>query len=209
MSETRGVGNHRAAAEVVALDVAPDVTPADMPPPPKSSRGAPWTSRSLPAMGFLRKESWTLPPNSGAPRRVADIMTRKVIAVAPHSSLATIDEGMKRFGIRHLPVIGGDNQLVGVLSQRALMHAESSSLSADRATRDEVILQRGTVAHIMARDPITIAPDGSLQAAGKLLLQYKIGCLPVVEEGNKLVGIVTRSDFVKLALHYMARQPAE
>ena len=160
-------------------------------------------------MGFLRKELWKLPPCEGAPRRVSDIMTRKLIAVDPNSSLATIDEGMKRFGIRHLPVISGESHLVGVLSHRALMHAESSSLSADRKTRDEMILQRGTVAHIMTRDPITVPPDATLQAAGKLLLQYKIGCLPVVEDEHQLVGIVTRSDFVKLAMYYVAREASE
>ena len=208
MTENRGIGNLQQSAEVVELDIAPDPRPDDVP-PPKSSRSAPWSSRTLPAMGFLRKESWKLPPSTGAPRRVSDIMTRKVIAVDPNSSLATIDEGMKRFGIRHLPVISGENHLVGVLSHRALMHAESSSLSADRKSRDEMILQRGTVAHIMTRDPITVSPDATLQAAGKLLLQYKIGCLPVVEEGDQLVGIVTRSDFVKLAMFYVGQLPSE
>lgn len=204
MSENKGVGNHSASTEVLQLELEPDPSGPGSP-PPKSMARPPWFDRPLPAKGFLRKQMYQLPPALGAPQRVSDIMTRQVIAIEPNSTLEPIEDGMRRFGIRHLPVIDPDNRLVGVLSHRELMHAESSTLSADRAVRDEVILKRATVAHIMSREPITVTPDSSLQEAGKILLRYKIGCLPVVVEDNRLVGIVTRSDFVKLALHYVTQ----
>ena len=60
----------------------------------------------------------------------------------------------------------------------------------------------GTLAikDVMTCDPVTIGPDAPLAEAARRMLEHQIGCLPVVEAG-KLVGILTESDFVRLALH--------
>jgi CBS-domain-containing membrane protein len=65
------------------------------------------------------------------------------------------------------------------------------------------ILREVPVQEIMSRDVQTAEPDLDAAEAARLLLENKFGCLPVVADGDRLVGIVTEADFVELAVHYL------
>lgn len=141
--------------------------------------------------------------STSPPRVVGDIMTRKVITVEPGASLRAIEDGMNRFRFRHLPVVDGDGKLVGLVTHRDILLASSSLFSKARAERNEIIQSRFTVEDLMRVTVKTTHKDQPLAEAGRLIWDYKIGCLPVVEEDGKLIGIVTNGDFVKLAVELL------
>ena len=127
-------------------------------------------------------------------RLVRDLMTETVFTVSPADDLATLYDLMDSRHVRHIPVVE-DDELVGLvtsteLSRSALGKVDELPLSEERA-----MLRRRHVRDIMLGEPDTIEPDSLLQDAAELLLETKIGCLPVVE-GLRLVGIITEADFV-------------
>ena len=137
------------------------------------------------------------------PRVVGDIMTRKVITVDPDASLRAIEEGMNRYRFRHLPVVDDNGKLLGLVTHRDILLASSSLFSKARAERNEIIQSRFTVEDLMRVKVKTARKDQPLAEAGRTIWDYKIGCLPVVDDDNKLIGIVTNADFVKLAVHLL------
>jgi CBS domain-containing membrane protein len=136
------------------------------------------------------------------PTIVAELMTRRVVTVSEQDVLRTVDYGMHRMHFRHLPVVDSNGKLVGLLSHGDLLHAESSSLSDKEAERNALILQQ-PVRRIMQRELLTMRPEDSLIQAGKVLSESRIGCLPVVDADGGLVGMLTKSDFIRLALQLM------
>lgn len=140
-------------------------------------------------------------PTRELPKTVGELMTRKVVTVSPDDTLRAAEDGMGRFHFRHLPVVEG-NKLVGLITHRDLLHASSSFLSDQAAARDEII-HKQPVKRIMRTDLVTVAADESLLSAAKLMLEAKIGCLPVVNVDDTLVGIITEADFVKLTVRLL------
>jgi CBS domain-containing protein len=130
-------------------------------------------------------------------------MSRQVIAIEESSSIAKVHAAMDEYRFRHLPVIDELGKVVGLLSQRDLLRAEPSTLSPDHDAEDEVFKATTKVDSIMLRDVITIGPDDPLADAARVLLERNIGSLPVVRSNGSLVGIVTRTDFLRLALGFL------
>jgi CBS domain-containing membrane protein len=106
---------------------------------------------------------------------------------------------LKTLRFRHLPVTDED-RLIGLVTERDLLACSTSDLLPHRESADRFLLERFRVHDVMVRNVVTVSPQTSLHAAGKLLLEQRFGCLPVVDEENKLVGILTSSDFVKLCV---------
>ncbi len=202
-AEDEKSGRDKDPSDVVELELDSQRAKPPSPPPPKVARSEP--ASALPPPSFKVKGESTAPPAAKFPPEiVADIMTRKVIAIETESSLENVEEGMTRFGFHHLPIVDSDHKLVGLLSHTDLMHAVSSTLSANREARDALIRKRATVNQIMHRDVTVVRPDDSVKKAGDLMLEEHIGCVPVVDGDNALVGIVTRTDFLRLALEFLA-----
>ena len=130
--------------------------------------------------------------------RVRDVMTPEVATLERNDRLTLADDLMRLGRIRHLPVLGDDGEeVVGIVSQRdlfrgALARALGFGEYAQRKTLDSLLVKE-----VMTDGVITTAPDVSLDAAARLMMERKIGCLPVVE-GGRLVGILTEGDFVAL-----------
>jgi CBS domain-containing membrane protein len=135
--------------------------------------------------------------NLEIPSTVAEIMTRDVITVEEDDNLANLRESLKTLRFRHLPVTDED-RLIGLVTETDLLGIASSNLLPHHAARDRDLEERFRVRDIMVRDVLTIRPDTSLQHAARLLLKQRFGCLPVVDENNVLLGIVTSSDFTRL-----------
>ena len=139
---------------------------------------------------------------SNIPRTVGDVMSRKLVTVTEKDVLETAEYGMHRLHFRHLPVVDAHGKLVGLLSHGDLLHAASSTLSDMEAERNELILQQ-PIRRIMQREVLTVQPTDSLIEAGKVLWESKIGCLPVVNDQGDLLGIITKSDFIRIALNLL------
>lgn len=104
--------------------------------------------------------------------------------------------GMKR--IRHLPVLAAhSNELVGVVSQRDLFRSGlARKIGIDDIVAEEA-LDSVFVGAVMTREPAWVTPETNVTEAASIMLEKKIGCLPVLEN-NLLCGILTESNFVEL-----------
>ena len=127
---------------------------------------------------------------------IKEIMTTRVATVSMDDRLGVIKEIFEQAHFRHLLVLE-EEVLVGVISDRDLLRAISPYLDTDaEMNRDTETLNRR--AHqIMSREPITISPESSLQAASAIMLEQHVSCLPVLENGA-LVGIVSWKDLLRV-----------
>jgi CBS domain-containing membrane protein len=130
---------------------------------------------------------------------VRDVMTRDVVTLDRNEKLSVADDVMRLGRIRHLPVVDADGNLEGIVSQRDLFHsgllrALGYGLHAKQQAMDLLVLKEA-----MKTDVATVTPDAPLTQAATIMIERKIGCLVVVED-RKIVGILTESDFVKLAI---------
>jgi CBS domain-containing protein len=135
------------------------------------------------------------------------IMTTEVAVLHEEDNLEIAERGIAGWRFRHLPVVEG-NKLVGLVTERDLLRASISSLDERHALKDFNLKRYFFVREIMRTDVLTARPDTSLLDAGRAMLERKIGCLPVVEADGTLVGIVTESDFLALALDLLQRPAA-
>jgi CBS domain-containing protein len=135
-----------------------------------------------------------------SPFRVRDLMTSEVTVLLEGETMDLADTLMRAERIRHLPVIDTKGRLCGLVTHRDLLRVSVSEVADLSPAERRELLQAIPVKSIMQRDLYTISPDASLRQAAKALLERKFGCLPVVDEQKKLVGIVTEADFVKLFL---------
>jgi CBS domain-containing membrane protein len=128
---------------------------------------------------------------------VRNIMTTPVEFLSVGDSLDLARHLMKAGRIRHLPVIDGDERLIGLITHRKLLAAWVSH-GDPKHEKPREIAREIPVDMLMETDVVTIGPDAPAAEAARLLETWKIGCLPVVD-GGKLVGIVTEADFVRFA----------
>jgi CBS domain-containing protein len=127
------------------------------------------------------------------------IMSTELITIAPGASLADARELMQENRIHHLPVVENKDELIGLLSLTDVLRASDSSLRADE---ERIRATEIPVADVMVTDVATVSHAASLRQAALFLEKYKIGCLPVIS-GDKLVGIITDSDFVAVAINLL------
>jgi acetoin utilization protein AcuB len=126
------------------------------------------------------------------------MMQKRVITARPAMSLAEVQRLMHSNHIRHVPVVSGQ-RLVGIITDRDLREASPSP--ATTLTRDEIAYQMETtpIKTCMTQDVVWASPGFTMIDAAHMLVERKIGCLPVVEHGT-LVGIVTDIDCVRAFL---------
>ncbi len=127
---------------------------------------------------------------------VRDVMTHEVATLERNDRLSTADNVMRLGRIRHMPVLE-DGNLVGLVTQRDLFRGALLKTLGYGSKAEQTMLDTLAVKEVMATDLVTIAPDATLQEAAQIMIERKIGCLPVVEN-EKLVGILTEGDFVAL-----------
>jgi len=134
--------------------------------------------------------------------RVADLMTTDVLTLNEDDTLDLAQMEMNLARIRHLPVVRA-GRLVGLVTHRDILKAMCSIFADLDAIEQEDVLKGVSVQQIMLSDVRTVGPEEDAGNAGRELLQGKIGCLPVVSDGNTLVGIITEADFIMLAVHHI------
>ena len=130
---------------------------------------------------------------------VADLMTKDVATLQRNDRLSIADDVMKLGRVRHLPVLGDDGELAGIISQRDLLHGSLAALLGYGSVARSKLMSTIYVKEAMTSDLIVVDPDTAIAEAARIMTVNKIGCLPVVK-GDVLVGIVTESDFVRLHL---------
>ena len=129
--------------------------------------------------------------------RVRDVMSREVHTVKRNDELAIADELMKQKRVRHLPVLDEDGEVCAVVSQRDLFRGALLRALGYGSRAEDLMLKQVAVKEAMSAEIQTTAPDTPVADAARVMIERKIGCLPVIENG-RLVGIVTETDFVRL-----------
>src|SRR6185369_1901106 len=123
---------------------------------------------------------------------VKDLMTPVVAVLSVGDTLAAAREQLERGHIRHLPVVDGENRLVGLLTHRNILGAWLSHGRPDREPPG-VVASEVPVEMVMERDVLTVDEQTTAAHAAELLETYKFGCLPVVDGQHRLIGIVTEA----------------
>lgn len=130
--------------------------------------------------------------------KVADVMTEEPLTIAAAETVGQADELMSENNIRQIPVVDG-RDLVGIVTDRDIRSFLSGSLLGDPESRERAL--RTPVCDIMTMEPIFVSPNDDLEEAVELLIEQKIGGIPVVDEAEGLVGIVTYIDLLRCFLN--------
>lgn len=128
--------------------------------------------------------------------QVADIMTTKVHTVNQHDLIDRVLFFLNYEKVRHVPVVE-KGRVVGMVSDRDLYKALGSKDHAKVVDNPEKPNDINRVQYIMRRGVITTTPDAKVHEVASILAQHKVGALPVLEN-NKLVGIISTVDILKL-----------
>ncbi|MFO1519268.1 MAG: CBS domain-containing protein [bacterium] len=128
--------------------------------------------------------------------KVRDLMTEKVYSIRPDEDLARLNDLMSDLRVRHVPVVDEEGNLQGIVSHRDLLRSALDTEGALPLSEQRDLLRNTAVREIMVVEPETAEADQEIQQAGRVMLENKLGCLPVVE-GERVVGILTEADFVK------------
>ena len=127
--------------------------------------------------------------------RVQDIMTISCITAPPEMPVLEARQMMLEKRIRHLLVVDGTT-LMGIVTDRDIRLNLPSPATSLSVWEINYLLARMTVANVMSKNVATIDPARDAKEAAQLMLDRKIGALPVVSNGRQLVGIITETDLL-------------
>jgi acetoin utilization protein AcuB len=127
--------------------------------------------------------------------RVRELMTAKPITVNPETPMLEARQRMVEERIRHLVVVE-NARVVGIVTDRDIRLNLPSPATSLSVWEINYLLAQLTVGGVMSASVIIVNPDRPIAEAARIMVDHKIGALPVVDEG-RLVGIITESDFVR------------
>ena len=133
---------------------------------------------------------------------VKDQMTPNPICGHPEMPITEAQTLMQENHIRHLPVLDEENNLVGLITQRALMNAVPADLTQFSPFVVNYVLAKLKARNIMVKDVITISEDTPFEEAARIMADKRIGCLPVMQ-GQKLVGIISDNDLFNIMVELL------
>lgn len=138
---------------------------------------------------------------------VKDQMTPHPITITADSSILAAQRIMKENHVRHLPVLNKTGALVGLVTRTSLEQVRPSKLTTLSIYELSYQLDKITVRDAMVRKVVTVGEEVPIEQAARLMLEHKIGSLPVLR-GERLVGIITDTDLMRTMLELLgARQP--
>jgi len=133
---------------------------------------------------------------------VSKFMRPHIISVGPDKTLIEIEALMEERKFRHLLVME-EEKLTGIISDRDVKKFRSLFAQTKTSSKKDEMTLEFKAHQIMSHNPIVIPPDMLVTDALKIILDSQIGCLPVVNESNVVVGIFTRTDLLKWLLRVL------
>jgi acetoin utilization protein AcuB len=130
---------------------------------------------------------------------VSQIMTKNLETLTTNQSLYEAENLFKKHGIRHIPVVEGKS-IVGVLSYSDLLKISYADVTEGEDAVESVVYDMFTIPQVMAKVPLTVTADTTVKEVVEILAKQTFHSLPVVENGNELVGIVTTTDLLNYFL---------
>jgi acetoin utilization protein AcuB len=120
-------------------------------------------------------------------------MTPNPVTITPDTSFPEAYRIIREKGIRHLPVVDKEEKLVGIVARTDLLHASPSATTTLSVFEINYLLANLHVREVMSSPPITVPEDAPLEEAARVMVEKKIGCLPVMRNGI-LAGMITETD---------------
>lgn len=130
--------------------------------------------------------------------RVKTWMTKNVIAVSPDESMMKASKLMKDHEIRRLPVVDEQGRLIGIISDRDIKEASPSKATTLDVHELYYLLSEIKVKDIMTKTAIALHVEETVEKAAVVMHDRRVGGLPVVDDANKVVGIITESDIFRV-----------
>lgn len=130
--------------------------------------------------------------------RVRDVMSTMTISVGPEDDVIDVIAMMVREGVRHLPIVDSDRRVVGIVSDRDVRTVIGDPMAALNHS-DERAQEPWPVESVMTSNPITVSADASIEDLARQLVDESIGAVPVVDEDDRLQGIVSYVDLLHWA----------
>ncbi|GAM54264.1 acetoin utilization protein acuB [Vibrio ishigakensis] len=135
--------------------------------------------------------------------KIAELMTRTPYTLLRSNTLADAKKLMAEHDIRHVPVVDTEDKLLGLVTQRDILAAQDSSLQLN--PNSECYTLETPLNLAMRKDVLTVSPRAGLRESAMMMQKRKVGCLPVISN-QTLVGIITDSDFVAVAINLLELQ---
>jgi acetoin utilization protein AcuB len=129
-------------------------------------------------------------------------MTRNPITVRDDTSMYDALKIMRENKVRRLPVLDQDGKLVGMVSEKDLLYASPSPATSLSVWEISYLTSKISVKELMSRQLVTVCEDCPLEEAARLMVDNKIGGVPVIR-GDQLVGIITETDLFKIFLELL------
>ncbi|MFC1754894.1 HPP family protein [Thermoproteota archaeon] len=130
-------------------------------------------------------------------------MTKKPFTINIDDPFSKVWDELRLHKIRHLPVIDKQRKVCGIITQRDLYRTISPRKTMDgnfiynKAELDSYILK-----HVMRKKIITLTPQDTLGKAIGIMVRTRYGCIPVVQDGNYICGVVTQIDVLNAIAKY-------
>ena len=128
---------------------------------------------------------------------VQDWMTADVVSVGPETSLLKVGKLMKDHNVRRIPVVDERGHVIGIISDRDVRDASPSKATTLDMHEMHYLLAELKAKSIMTAKPVTVKPFDTVEHAALIMLERKVGGLPVVDDTGKLVGIISDHDVFK------------
>ncbi len=132
--------------------------------------------------------------------KVADVMTTDPVSIAPEDSIQQALDIMDQENIRQLPVTN-EKELIGIITDRDI-RSFLGGRSLSYLEEQEVAIKT-KIASVMTDKPITLSPDDDLREAVEILLEEKVGGIPIVDTAVGLMGIITYVDVLRCFLEQL------
>ena len=133
---------------------------------------------------------------------VGERMTRQPITASETEGIDDALKTMRDHGVRRLPVLGKKGELVGIVSDKDLLYASPSPATSLSVHELHYLLSKLAVKDVMASPVITVTEYTPLEEAARIMVDNKIGGLPVLRD-DRLVGIITETDMFKIFLEML------
>jgi acetoin utilization protein AcuB len=129
--------------------------------------------------------------------KVREWMTQQVLITTPETTMSDAHQMMRQNDVRRLPVVK-NGKLLGIISLGDVREASPSNATTLSIWELNYLWAQLTVSKVMSKNVYTVKPESSILDAAELMLEHKISGLPVVDDEDALVGIITESDIFRM-----------
>ncbi|MBW2714027.1 MAG: CBS domain-containing protein [Deltaproteobacteria bacterium] len=127
---------------------------------------------------------------------VKQYMSSEVVTANPHDGLRQTFYRMRERDIRHMPVIGADEKIIGIISDRDLRRPDWVD-DEENVAHYYLLDNAHKVDQGMSRNPYTVHAEDNVQKAVELIIEHRCGALPVVDDHSKVVGMISATDCLR------------